>query len=432
MKKTVVIIIVVLALVVLITPGVIGHLAESSLDENLDFAADESRELILTSSNFERGWFTSEGRHEFEVGQGELRRIMLERGLVSDNLPTIVIDTRLDHGLVPVSSLQRDNGTLAPGLGNAVSTVSFEFAGVPLEFPGTFYSHVGVSGALESRLVMEPGDIGDIRWNAVDLTFIADAAAQRFGIQGDIGSFAIEEDGETVIVGEVHIDAVQTLGDYGLVTGPAEFFVESFSIVDANGAFEGGPLTITSDAVFAGSRINYEAAMTVDRVPFPPVSDNASVSLALRFTGFDAESLGRLQAEADAMSDDDDDIPPGLIDAAADLFAAGFEIHFDEFSIGLPEGQADMTLHASIAEVDADEFSWPGALFSSIADGRISIPAPIMETLMQLDDSVPVVVGMGYLSLQDGHYVSELSLADGVVTINGAPTPLAPLLGISN
>ena len=70
MKKGVLVGILVLALVIIVSPGIVGKLGEQSLDENLNRAADHSAELVVTSQGFDRGWFSSEGEHRVELGDG--------------------------------------------------------------------------------------------------------------------------------------------------------------------------------------------------------------------------------------------------------------------------------------------------------------------------------------------------------------------------
>ena len=112
MKKGIFALIIVVALAVLITPGVIGHLAEQGVNDSLEWVDSENGDFIITSNEFERGWFTSSGQHRIELLQGDL--------------PVLIVSTHLDHGLVPVSSLSRENGSLLPGLGSAVSTLGQE------------------------------------------------------------------------------------------------------------------------------------------------------------------------------------------------------------------------------------------------------------------------------------------------------------------
>jgi len=55
-KKGIVAVLLVLAIVVLVSPGIIGRLAEQSVEESFDRAANDSGEFIVTSSGFDRGW----------------------------------------------------------------------------------------------------------------------------------------------------------------------------------------------------------------------------------------------------------------------------------------------------------------------------------------------------------------------------------------
>lgn len=160
MKKGFVALLIMAALIVLVSPGIVGHLAEKALDEQLARAATESGELVLRPEGFDRGWFSSEGRHRVELRGGRLRDILSTFGVRENDphFPAVVIDTRLDHGLIPVSSLARDNGSLLPGLGSAVSRVSLELAdGELVPLPGTIYSTLGLTGKLNANYTLEPG-----------------------------------------------------------------------------------------------------------------------------------------------------------------------------------------------------------------------------------------------------------------------------------
>ena len=112
MKKSFVFLLLALAVVVLVSPRIIGHLAEQSMDENLDWAATETQEILVTSLGFDRGWFSSEGQHRIELTNGELRDsltlLALEAGY--NELPVLIIDTRIDHGLVPLTSIPHYRG----------------------------------------------------------------------------------------------------------------------------------------------------------------------------------------------------------------------------------------------------------------------------------------------------------------------------------
>ena len=110
MKKGLVALLIVLAIIVLVSPGIVGRLAEKSMDENIDWAATESQEVVVTSQGFDRGWFSSAGQHRVEIREGELQNMFLALAGSEDvrDLPVLIIDTRLDHGLIPLASMSRD------------------------------------------------------------------------------------------------------------------------------------------------------------------------------------------------------------------------------------------------------------------------------------------------------------------------------------
>ena len=58
MKKGFVALLIALALIVLVSPGIVGHFAERSMEENLDWAATENREVVVTSTRGIRGCTT--------------------------------------------------------------------------------------------------------------------------------------------------------------------------------------------------------------------------------------------------------------------------------------------------------------------------------------------------------------------------------------
>jgi len=124
-KKSIVVLLVIAAVIVLVSPGIIGRIAEESVDHNLQWAADENQGFALTSALFDRGWFSSQGRHSIEIRDAEIRDALatLAGREPDDGNPTLIIDTHIDHGLVPVTSIGRTEGSLAPGLGRGVSTL---------------------------------------------------------------------------------------------------------------------------------------------------------------------------------------------------------------------------------------------------------------------------------------------------------------------
>ena len=75
MKKSVIALILLAVLIIIVSPGIVGKLAENSVGENLNWAAEESGELVVTTTGFDRGWFVSEGQHRVELKDGSIRSL---------------------------------------------------------------------------------------------------------------------------------------------------------------------------------------------------------------------------------------------------------------------------------------------------------------------------------------------------------------------
>ncbi len=161
MKRWLVVLLVVLAVIVLVSPGIVGRMAEKNLEENLKWAENESGSIEFQTESFERGWFTSEGRHRVVLSGASFSTAMrtYQNKTGNEDLPSLVIDTHLDHGLVPVASLGRESGSLMPGLASTVSTFQLDPGnGELVPLPGSLYSNVSLTGASDSRFLLEAGD----------------------------------------------------------------------------------------------------------------------------------------------------------------------------------------------------------------------------------------------------------------------------------
>ena len=434
MKKGIVALFIGLALVVLISPGIIGRLAQESVDESLDWAATESSDVVVTSSGFERGWFTSAGQHRIELRKGDLQ------DMVSTTFATIaaagpralIVDTRLDHGLIPVSSMARDHGTLMPGLGSAVSTLSVEFAdGSVVDLPGTIYSNVGLTGEIQSNFVLAPEgvDLGDIRidWGAADFLVTVNPANGGIGVTGELDSLAVESFDETVIVGKIGIFIDQEATPFGFMVGAATITVASVAIIEADEMTTAGPFYIDSNSAIDDERLDADITVRFENTPFADFG-SAGIELVARFENVDAAALGRLQRRVESMSSAGDAIPDIERDLQ-DLLIAGFGLHFDQLDIALPTGQVTSRISAVVAPGDPDTFTWASALLALDASAEISLPAPLVDFATRANPDMHAAIAMGFLRKKGDYYIMEAAFKKGLLTVNGAPMPV-PLPGI--
>ncbi len=432
MKKIVVALLIILAMVVLISPGIIGRLAEKSVDDNLNWAAAERDDIVVTSTGFDRGWFTSAGQHRVELHEGELRDMLFGASdmAATDSLPVLIIDTHLDHGLIPVSSMARDRGSLMPGLGSAVSTLSIEFAdGSVVDLPGTIFSNVGLTGTLESNFVLEPdgvdADGARLDWGKADFVITVSPANGNIGVSGQLGSFAIASDGETVIVDTLDVSVDHAATPFGFTVGSAKMMLKSFAVIDAADTTTIGPIFVDSDSAIDDGRLSADVTFRMENAPVPNFGA-ANMEIVTRLENVDAATLGQLRRSLKAMSTADTTVIEGDL---LRLLASGLELHFDQLDVELPLGQITSRISAIVSESDADDLTWASALLSLDASANVSLPVDFVDMMTEAYPDMHAVIAMGFLRRKGDHYTMEATFEKGLLTVNGAPMPL-PIPGM--
>lgn len=443
MKRWLVISLVVLALVILVSPGIIGRLAEQNMEENIEWAESESPGVSITTETFDRGWFTSEGQHRVVLQGGQFRDAAQKYAEVTGNpeLPSLLIDTRFDHGLVPVTSLSRDAGSLIPGLASTVSTFQLDPGnGGLVALPGTLYSEVSLSGASDARLLVETGSYQHeealISWEGADLAIYSDRSAGKISVHGSIRPWSLTGDEGGAKVGAIQIDADQERTEYGFNVGPANVDLGAITI-DAEGQQLGiGGMAVKIDSGIDAGRVNSKATMTVSDVVIPGFG-NVAMVMDTSMSRFDAASLGAVVvALRDAQASDDPEMALQMIFPAIEsdlqtLARAGAELRFDQFDVTLPQGTVATKIVVDIAEMDANaDFSWPAVLLAMTASIDLRLPAELYDLATTMNPQAGSLLAMGILQKDGDDYVMAAEYAQGLVSVNGVPMPI-PIPGLS-
>ena len=422
-----------LALIVLISPGIVGRLAEKSMDENLEWAATESQEVLVTSQGFARGWFSSEGQHRVDIRDGELRDIILAY-TGSDEVPALIIDTRLDHGLIPVSSMSRDKGSLLPGLGRAISTLSVETPGgdvVPI--PGTVYSTVGLTGELQSNYVLESGSVDSrgaaARWGDVDVVVTTSPSSGAVRFSGTVKSFEVDSMSDDVSVEAIAFSGNQQPSPFGLWVGTVDASVDAFGFGGAD-PLTVGPIELRTSSSVDGERIDARASLTIDNAPVHELGE-ADIGFDVRIENADGRALGRIKRSVDGIHPlaDPDAMFMQLEREAQRLIAAGLEFHIDRLDIAWPGGTVTSEIHVVIDDSDVDSFSWPAVLLSLDARADLSVPRELVDIVAAQNPQANAAVGMGFLKKNGDVYELHAEFRQGLLKVNGAPVPI-PLSGM--
>mgnify|MGYP001815079220 CR=1 FL=1 len=429
MKKGVVVLLLLLAVIVLVSPAIVGRLAEQSMDENIDWAAMESGAVKVTSEHFDRGWFSSEGQHRVELQEGDLLTAlqMLTGPLDADDLPVLVINTRLDHGLIPVSSMAREKGSRAPGLGSAISTLQLEAPdGELIDLPGTIYSKVALGGELQSNYVLEAGnrdvDGADAEWGRTSIEVTTDPRNGAVSYEGDVGSFSVQADGDRMRLVGLRFEGHQQPTKYGIAVGDVSARLDELSFGEA-----GAITSFAADAESAldGDRVDARASLKSAIAGMPPFND-MQVDMAFTLSGADAQTLGALQRAAEEAAGATDPMAIyGTLEAdARRLFAAGFEFDVDRIKVALPQGEISSTMAFSFAASDPASFEWASLLLGTEASIDLAIPVALVDMMGQDNPQVAMAIGGGYLLKNGDVYEMKARLKKGLLTVNGAPIPL--------
>lgn len=429
MKKGVIALLLALALIILVSPGIIGKLAERSVNENLEWAATKSGQLVVTSSGFDRGWFSSEGQHRVALGDGAIRAAMIGEG---KDIPVLVINTHLDHGLVPLASMAREGGSLAPGLGSAVSTLSIEYGeDNTFEIPGKIYSDIGLGGDLQLSYVLSAGskttDGKTATWENVRINISTNPRSGSVTLDGDIGALSFDDDQEVTSFGGLTFMGKQTMTQYGFATGHAEATLGAVA-VETNGvptAVMNG-MTITTDSAVNDGLLDANAYIQITGQTIPEFGE-VSVTVNIVLAGADAVALGVVTQRLESMSASAD--PAQVIMLAGedfkDLFVAGFEVRFDQLDVELPMGTVTSKISFDVPQTDRASFEWTSLLLGVVASADITVPQGLVDFALQMNpQAADAVINMGYLKQKGDVYELEARYKKGILTVNGVPIPI--------
>jgi len=442
MKRWLVVLLVLLALIILISPGIVGRLAEQNMEENIRWAETESPGMNITTEDYHRGWFTSEGRHRVVLQGGQFREASKKYAAATGNpeLPSLIVDTRFDHGLVPFTSLSREAGSLTPGLASTVSTFQLDPGnGELIALPGTLYSNVSLTGASDSRLLVETGNYEHedilVNWEGADLAIYSDHHSGELSIHGAIDPIAIDSDDGHSSIGAIRIDADQLRTNYGFNVGPAKITLGTMTLEDDGKKFVFGGMDASMTSTLEDDRVNSTGTVSVRDVAIPGFG-NVAMVMNTSMNGFHAESFGAIvKALREAQAADDPELAMQMLFPAIEgdlqtLASSGAELRFDQLDITLPQGTVETKIVMDVAEMDASvDFSWPSVLLKMTASVDIKVPAELFDLARSMNPQAGSLIAMGILQKDGDNYVMVAEYAKGLVTVNGAPMPI-PIPGL--
>ena len=387
--------IVAIVAMVLLAPGLVGRFAEQALSEHVELARRETQGITIRSEHHERRWFRSQSRQRVEIIDPELEARFRELlNLDADaQTPNLLIDTRIDHGPIPFTSLAHEHGALMPGLARSVSSLSLDRGDADsmplsarmtgaLDFGGTFAAVLRIEAG--ATPVEDPIDGNAASWSTIDLRF-----------------------------------------DVGASGGGFELSIDSLQAEDASGRYALGPIAIAGSAEASGGRVDmrFRASLHIDEAPR---IDASRIAIDAGLDGVDGARLARLREVVKAMASEADD---AAATAAMEreilaILAAGLEFRLDRLDIEVPRGRTETRLSLTMASSDAVDYDWSSALEAMVCDAELSVAEAAVEAAMQTNDSIVAAVGTGFLKKDGEVYRMRVKCSNGLMTVNGAPLPL--------
>ncbi len=429
MKRSIIALIIVAALVIFVSPGIVGMLADRAVQAQTERATAETLEVTVKAERFERGWFSSSGTHRVSFNESLLsedQRMLLEEVLAGP-LPDLVIDTHIDHGLLPVSSLGREQGTLKPGLGSAVSTLAFEFPdGRKAALPGAVYSDISLAGDTHSRYELPAGENGDVAWGDAKFAVRVKSTASRLEFDGNAERLEITAAGDGRGVNGLAFDGFVSPTPYGFSTGNVDLSIDEIMVRSPAGpVLPIGPVTLSQSSRVDEGKLN--GTLNFD-VAGGALSGLGEMSLAgtVRVGEADARSIGRLVDSLDGLPANAD---PSMVfvyseQALMDVFAGGLSIDVEQLDLTLPSGVLATKLDLDIPSTDRDGFTWSSLLLAAEMNAEVRIPEAVYAMAALMNPQLDQAIEMGVLVKNGATYELDAVYRKGLLTVNGAPLPI--------
>ena len=442
MKRWLVILLVALAVIILVSPGIVGRFAEKNLEQDIEWVESESAGIEFQSESFDRGWFTSEGRHRVVLSGATFRERLrnYQNKTGNEDLPTLIIDTHLDHGLIPVASLGRDSGSLMPGLATTVSTFQFDPGnGELVPIPGSLFSNVSLTGATDSRFLLEAGSFEEdevrVRWQGADIAVRIDRSNGAFAVNGQVDPLSVSDNSDTVHIGAISVSAEQVESAFGFNVGTAKLELDSLVVESSSSPVTVGKVSFSADANIDDVRLNFRSKTAVDGMVVPGMGDMSFV-LDVAIEGLDAASMQVIAdtfKKAQGAGNPDDalrEIFPQIEGDLQKLVSSGAEIHIDQLDMTLPQGKVTTRFTVAVPEGDSGaDFSWSSVLLTMTASADIRMPSALLEMAQTMNPQVGALVAMGILIRDGDDYVMAAEYAQGLLNVNDAPFPI-PIPGM--
>jgi uncharacterized protein YdgA (DUF945 family) len=335
----------------------------------------------------------------------------------------LLVDTKLNHGLIAVGSVGDEYGSLAPGLGNAVSRLSVEMSdGEIVELPGALYSSLNLAGDLTSNYALPDGSNDFASWGDAGIDFDSVVSTGAFAYDGHIGSLQVHADGDGGMqVSKLSFSGDLTMSQYGYAVGDMNITMDEMS-VDVGGVSSQtiGPMRFETSSSITDGLVDSasELELVVNNIPnVGQIGLDSNISV----TGLDGAALGRLvQGLQGAQSGgNSSDMIAAVEPQLFELIAAGADLRIERLDVSLPQGTIKSVINAKFLERDPTDFVWTSVLLALEADAKFEIPEMIADMAMMMAPQAGAL--QGFLIKNGDVYEVDAAYKKGLMTVNGVP-----------
>ena len=430
MNKGVIVLLVGLALVVMVSPGIIGMLAEKSVDEQINIATTSGPGLTITAERFERGWFSSQGQHRIELQDpGGAASIKPFLGLGDDSdLPVLIVDTELSHGLIALTALGEEHGSLMPGLGRAISTLSLEMHdGSVIPLPGNIYSSLSLTGDLSSSYRAAAGSQGPASWGNIEINFESAATGDEHSYSGSVESLQLTQGNDLFVLLGASFAGDLEMSEFGFAVGDMQLALDSLSS-STGGARNAsvGPVAFNTHSSISDGRLNAESELQLTIAGIPAI-DKFSIDTRLTFAGVDGHALRRLVENLQLMQNNGNHMAAqeAINENVLEIIAAGGDLNIERLEVSLPMGTIKSVINIRFLENDRADFGWASVLLALEADAKFEFSEALVELAMMMSSDLEIV--RSFLNKNGDIYEMEIAYKKALLTVNGLPVPI-PIL----
>ena len=393
MKKTILVILAVIAVVVAAAPFAVGFVAESRLQALLD---DLNKENIVdfTIIKVNRGWFSSEAIIEGELSVCLAKSMGQTTTLSGSNVatPKLTLQSTIYHGpfpliggsfsLVPVTGLV--DTKFIRGVDDDEELINIDYE---------FEIEMAMSGNNEINMIIPEwegplGEAESISWKGLEANIKLTEGLKKAKIKLNAPYLKIDSKEGGFLLEGVNLSSNTRKGIEGMSLGTGQFDVGKIEISNsAKGTdLKLGKTSFAADTGAIGDNINSHVEFRMEKLSVAGQTYGQAF-LSMDFRNLQAAALARIQKQMDELSCQTNipaDQSSSLLMAAltaemTNLLEQGPEIEIGELSIDSPHGKMITTASAKVDTSRPQLLSNPLlALGALVAEVDVEVPEGLL------------------------------------------------------